>query len=70
MNNNLKNISNYEKQKRLIKYILLAVSISVLLKYIPDVPISLKNIMTITTIICSLFVIIDTISPSISINKI
>jgi len=58
-------IYNDTKQKKIIKYILFGLIISISIRYIPSNIISLKETLIIGTIASISFSILDMISPSI-----
>ena len=66
MNFNLNIISNEEKQKRCLKYILQMLIVAVVTKYIPQVPLESNEICIISIMSAIVFVILDTYSPSIN----
>ena len=58
-------ISDNEKQKRVMKYVLQAFIVAVAIKYIPNIPLETHEIFTISIISAVVFAILDTFSPSI-----
>jgi hypothetical protein len=54
-----------EKTDRSIKYILMALITSILVRYIPDIMVSNKNIIIISCFVSVSYAILDRISPSI-----
>ena len=60
------NISNINKT---VKYILMGLIIIISLKYIPNEPLKLKEVLMIGAIGSIALALLDMISPSISINK-
>ena len=59
-------ISDNEKQKRIMKYLLQALIVAVAVKYIPQIPLETSEICTISILSAIVFAILDTYSPSIS----
>ncbi len=66
--NNIGILSNSEKFKRIIKYIVFFLTVSVTIKYIPKIPLSNQEMLMIVTILSIIFIILDTFSPAIKIN--
>jgi len=58
-------ISDNEKQKRIMKYILQAFIVAVAIKYIPNIPLETTEICTISIVSAVVFAVLDTFSPSI-----
>jgi len=57
--------SNKEKTNRSIKYILMALITSILVRYIPEIMVSNKNIIIISCSVSISYAILDRLSPSI-----
>jgi hypothetical protein len=55
--------------KNLIKYITFAVVTFIILRYIPKYKLETNETISLTCLICSLMVIIDTVSPCIMVDK-
>jgi len=67
MENNLK-VQDTDNQKKIIKYFLFGIIISMSVRYIPNTQINNKEILMIGAIASMSFAILDMISPSIIIN--
>jgi hypothetical protein len=57
--------STKDKTNRSIKYVLMALITSVLIRYIPTIMISDKNIIIISCLVSISYAVLDRISPSI-----
>ena len=62
-------ITNKEKCKRIIKYILMGLTMLVSLRYIPNQLLDNSELLTISFILSISFAILDMISPSILISQ-
>ena len=62
-------ITDKEKSKRIIKYILIGLVMIVSLRYIPSQLLDMYDLLTISAIASITFAIIDMISPSILISQ-
>jgi hypothetical protein len=67
MENNL-TVQETDNQKKIIKYLLFGIIISISVRYIPTNQINNKEILMIGAIESMTFAILDMISPSIKIN--
>ena len=57
--------STKEKTNRAIKYVLMALITAILVRYIPTIMVSDKNIIIISSLVSISYAILDRISPSI-----
>ena len=57
--------STKDKTNRAIKYILMALITAILVRYIPEIMVSDKNIIIISCLVSISYAILDRISPSI-----
>tara|TARA_Y100000589_G_C26893827_1_gene523276 strand:- start:347 stop:529 length:183 start_codon:yes stop_codon:yes gene_type:complete len=57
--------STKEKTNRAIKYVLMALITAILVRYIPTIMVSDKNIIIISTLVSISYAMLDRISPSI-----
>ncbi len=62
-------ITDKEKSKRIIKYILIGLVMIVSLRYIPSQLLDMYDLLTISSIASITFAILDMISPSILISQ-
>lgn len=56
---------NKEKINRSLKYLLMALITSIIVKYIPEIMISSKNIIIISCLVSISYALLDRIAPSI-----
>jgi hypothetical protein len=57
--------SNKEKCNRSMKYLIMALITAILVRYIPEIMVSTKNIIIISCLVSVSYAILDRLSPSI-----